>query len=90
MAPPYESPQPGDPIENISFEKARQGRNVEGMIWAAFGSIGLVAAAYAFMLALQAKPVGVDDRGADDPAAITLTGPTGADVLTPETAKSPT
>ena len=43
--------------KNISAQRARQGQNVKGIIWVLVISIGLVVAAYAVMLTLQAKPV---------------------------------
>lgn len=55
------------PTTNISTQRARQGQNVKGMIWVLVVSIGLVVAAYAVMLALQAEPV-TPGRGGPVPA----------------------
>ncbi|MBK8838908.1 MAG: hypothetical protein IPO30_09475 [Hyphomonadaceae bacterium] len=74
--------------KNISSQRARQGQNVKGMIWVLVISIGLVVAAYAVMLALQAKPVTADNRIVEDVAP--TPGPGGPAPAIPETAQSPT
>lgn len=76
----YDRPTGDAAPKTLSAEKVRQGQNVKGMIWVLIISLVLVVGAYAVMLALQAKPVGVDGRAADDPAAITAPS---------ETAQSP-
>lgn len=79
----YDRPQAGDSAPKISAEKARQGQNIKGMIWVLGISLVLVVVAYMVMLSLQAEPVALDGRAADDPAAVTAPA-------TPETAQSPT
>jgi len=88
----YDRPQAGDTAPKISAEKARQGQNIKGMIWVLVISLVLVVGAYMVMLALQAEPLAVDGRAADDPAALTAPtpGPEGPAPITPETAQSPT
>jgi hypothetical protein len=47
---------PGDKSARLTTEKARQGRNVQGMIYVLIIGVALVVVAYAVMLALQFKP----------------------------------
>lgn len=56
VQPGYDRPD-GDAAPKVSGQRARQGQNIKGMIWVLVAGIILVVAAYAIMLALQAKPV---------------------------------
>jgi hypothetical protein len=85
----FDETDPNQPAtKNISSQRARQGQNVKGMIWVLVISIGLLVAAYAVMLALQAEPVTPDNRAVEDIAP--TPGPGGPAPATPETAQSPT
>lgn len=84
----FDETDPNQPAtKNISSQRARQGQNVKGMIWVLVISIGLVVAAYAVMLSLQAEPVTPGNRAVEDVAP--TVGPGGPAPATPETAQSP-
>ena len=84
----FDETDPDQPAtRNISAQSARQGQNVKGMIWVLLISIGLVVAAYAVMLSLQAEPVTPGNRAVQDIApAVESAAPA---QVTPETAQSP-
>lgn len=87
--PGYDRPY-GDAAPKVSGQRARQGQNVKGMIWVLILGIVLVVAAYAIMLALQAKPVTPGNELAAPAAESAPTpGPAGPAPVTPETAQSP-
>ncbi len=83
----FDETDPNQPAtKNISVQRARQGQNVKGMIWVLVISIGLVVAAYAVMLSLQAQPVTPGDRAVEDVAPAVGSA---APQASPETAQSP-
>ena len=84
----FDETDPDQPAtRNISAQSARQGQNIKGMIWVLVVGIGLVVAAYAVMLSLQAEPVTPGNRAVEDVApAVGSAAPAPA---TTETAQSP-
>lgn len=84
----FDETDPDQPAtQNISAQSARQGQNVKGMIWVLVVGIGLVVAAYAVMLSLQAEPVTPGNRAVEDVAP--AVGSAALAEATPENAQSP-